>query len=80
MTTEEIAQKHKSSGAAGDPWESWFELIVAVILGLTTLGSAWSAYQSGLWSGIQTFRLAESTAAGGEPGKKVRLREPASRR
>jgi len=57
-------------GAVGYPWESWFELIVAVILGLATLGSAWSGYQSGLWSGIQTFRLAESTAAGRRAGEK----------
>jgi hypothetical protein len=70
MTTEEFAQKHESSGAAVYPWESWFELIVAVILGLATLGSAWSAYQSGLWNGIQTFRLAESTAAGRRAGEK----------
>src|SRR6058998_916303 len=70
MTTDEIAQKHESSGAAVYPWESWFELIVAVILGLATLGSAWSAYQSALWSGIQTFRLAESTAAGRRAGEK----------
>jgi hypothetical protein len=52
MTTDEIAQKHESSGAAGYPREGWFELLVAVILGLATLGSAWSGYQSGLWSGI----------------------------
>ena len=56
--------------AAGYPWESWFELIVAVILGLATLGSAWSAYQSGLWNGIQTFRLAESIAAGRRAAEK----------
>jgi hypothetical protein len=70
MTTDEIAQKHESSGAAGYPREGWFELLVAVILGLATLGSAWSGYQSGLWSGIQTFRLAESTAAGRRAGEK----------
>jgi len=63
MTTDEIAQKHESSGAAGYPWDGWFELLVAVILGLATLDSAWSAYQSALWSGVQTFRLAESTAS-----------------
>ena len=53
MTTDDIAQTPESSGAAPDPWES-----------LATLGSVWSAYQSGLWNGIQTFRLAESTVAG----------------
>jgi hypothetical protein len=69
--SDEMAQKHESSGAAGYPREGWFELLVAVILGLATLGSAWSGYQSGLWSGIQTFRLAESTAAGRRAGEKA---------
>jgi hypothetical protein len=46
------------------PRETWFELIAAAILGLATLGSAWTGYQSGLWGGIQDFRLAESLAAG----------------
>ncbi len=41
-----------------------------MILGLATLGSAWSAYQSGLWNGIQIFRLAESIAAGRRAGEK----------
>jgi hypothetical protein len=58
-------------GAVGYPWESWFELIVAVILGLATLGSAWSAYQSGLWNGIQIFRLAESIGAGRRAAEKA---------
>jgi len=58
-------------GAAGYPWERWFELIVAVILGLATLGSAWSAYQSAVWGGIQSFRLAESTAAGRRAAEKA---------
>ena len=70
MTSDEIAQKHQTPGPAKYPWENWFELIVAVILGLATLGSAWSTYQSALWSGIQTFRLAESTAAGRRAAEK----------
>jgi hypothetical protein len=44
----ETEQKEVVFSAAGDSWEKWSELIVAVILGLATLGSAWSAYQSGL--------------------------------
>ena len=66
----EAERKEGVFGAAGYPWENWFELIVAVILGLATLGSAWSAYQSGLWNGIQTFRLAESIAAGRRAAEK----------
>jgi hypothetical protein len=47
-----------------EPRETWFEFIAAAILGLATLGSAWSGYQSGLWGGIQDFRIAESLAIG----------------
>lgn len=47
-----------------EPRETWFEFIAAAILGLATLGSAWSGYQSGRWGGIQDFRIAESLAAG----------------
>ena len=41
-----------------------FETVAALILGLATLGSAWSAYQSSLWGGIQNFRVADAHAAG----------------
>ena len=58
-------------GAAGYLGERWFELIVAVILGLATLGSAWSAYQSALWGNIQSLRLAEATAAGSRAAEKA---------
>lgn len=67
----EADQKKEISGAEKDFLDSWLELIVAIVLGLATLGSAWSAYQSGLWNGIQTFRLAESTAAGRRAGEKA---------
>lgn len=67
----EAERNEEVFGAAGYPWERWFELIVAVILGLATLGSAWSAYQSAVWGGIQSFRLAESTAAGRRAAEKA---------
>jgi hypothetical protein len=49
----EADQKKEIFGAEKDFLDSWLELIVAIVLGLATLGSAWSAYQSGLWNGIQ---------------------------
>ena len=67
----EAERNEEVFGAAGHIWKRWFELIVAAILGLATLGSAWSAYQSALWGGIQSFRLAESTAAGRLAGEKT---------
>lgn len=39
--------------------ERWLEVGIAVVLSLATLASAWSAYQSSLWGGVQTFRLAD---------------------
>jgi len=34
-----------------------------IILGLATVASAWSMYQSALWNGIQIFKIVESGAA-----------------
>jgi len=48
MTTDEIAQKHESSGAAGYPREGWFELLVAVILGPGDVGL--SLERLSIWS------------------------------
>jgi len=67
----EVERNKEVFGGAGYPGERWFELIVAAILGLATLGSAWSAYQSALWDGIQSIRLAESTATGRRAAEKA---------
>lgn len=42
------------------------EILTAVILSLATVGSAWCAYQSTLWDGVQTFKLADVIFAGRE--------------
>jgi hypothetical protein len=39
------------------------EMALAVVLAAASVMSAWSAYQSILWGGVQTFRLASRTAA-----------------
>ncbi|MFO0801856.1 MAG: hypothetical protein U0791_01850 [Gemmataceae bacterium] len=44
----------------------WIDITCAVVLSLATVGSAWCAYQSALWSGVQTFRIAESNRLGRE--------------
>jgi hypothetical protein len=72
MDLNHEAERNKEVfGGAGYLWERWFELIVAAILGLATLGSAWSAYQSALWGNVQSFRLAEATGAGRRAGEKA---------
>lgn len=42
----------------------WVEIICAVVLSLATTCSAWCAYQSTLWGGVQTFRLTAASTAG----------------
>jgi hypothetical protein len=37
-----------------------FEVYNTIILAIATLSITWCSYQSSLWNGIQTFRLAES--------------------
>jgi len=67
---QEAERKESASRQERNSWENWFEVIAAVLLGLATLASAWSVYQSGLWDGIQTFRLAEVNIAGRQAAAK----------
>jgi len=39
------------------------ELMAAILMALVIISTAWSAYQSTLWGGIQTFTLREVSAA-----------------
>ena len=68
---QEAEQDENAPRQEGDPWGGWFEVIAAVLLGLATLASAWSGYQSSLWGGIQTFRLAEAETIGRKAGGKA---------
>jgi hypothetical protein len=47
----------------------WVEIACAVLLSLATMASAWCAYQSTLWNGVQIFRLAAANKAGRESAK-----------
>lgn len=49
-----------------DARHRWVEITCAVVLALATTGTAWCAYQSNLWGGVQTFRLAAANKAGRE--------------
>ncbi|HEX2885632.1 hypothetical protein [Vineibacter terrae] len=48
----------------------WREMLIAVVMGLATLATGWSSYQSSLWGGIQTFRLADMGGIGREAAVK----------
>ena len=52
-----------------DDRNRWVEIACAVLLSLAMMASAWCAYQSNLWSGVQTFRLAAESKAGRESTK-----------
>ena len=41
-----------------------FELVEAIVLSVAIVATAWSAYQAARWSGVQSLRLAETSAAG----------------
>jgi hypothetical protein len=41
----------------------WVEITCALVLSLATTASAWCAYQSTRWGGVQTFRLAAANKA-----------------
>jgi hypothetical protein len=44
----------------------WVEIVTAVVLSVATTASAWCAYESTRWSGVQTFRLAAANKASRE--------------
>jgi hypothetical protein len=51
-------------GVEKDRRGRWVEIACAVVLSLATMATAWCAYQSTLWGGVQTFRLAAANKAG----------------
>lgn len=65
-TTKRLEQQ------AGAPkWKSRSSALVLFLLGLSSLGSLWSAYQSNLWNRIQTFQLSTSAALSREAHDKT---------
>jgi hypothetical protein len=52
------------AGVESEQRSRWVEITCAVVLSLATTASAWCAYQSTLWGGVQTFRLAAANRAG----------------
>ncbi len=56
---DSILEKGKQSRSTG-----FIEVLTAILLSLATVGSAWCAFQSALWGGVQTFELAAAGKAG----------------
>lgn len=49
-----------------DGRKRWVEIASAIVLSIATTASAWCAYESTRWSGVQTFRLAAASKASRE--------------
>ena len=49
-----------------DQRNHWVQITCAIVLSMATTCSAWCAYQSTRWSGVQTFRLAAADKASRE--------------
>ena len=45
-----------------DPPDRWVEILAAVVLALATIASAWSAYQSTRWGGVEAEAYAQAGA------------------
>jgi hypothetical protein len=64
-----------SGSAASTRFEKWLEIGATLLLAFATVGSAWSAYQSKRWGGVQMFSM---VAANGARSEAVRLSDKAS--
>lgn len=60
-----------TSGQREEHWQDWLRVVAATVLSVAALASAWSGYQSGLWNGLQTFRLAEMASIGRRAAEKT---------
>jgi hypothetical protein len=47
-----------------DPASRLSDFLGLALMALATIGSAWSGFQSSLWSGVQTFALSDALRAG----------------
>jgi hypothetical protein len=64
-----------SGSVASTRFEKWLEIAATLLLAFATVGSAWSAYQSKRWGGVQMFSM---VAANGARSEAVRLSDKAS--
>jgi hypothetical protein len=42
--------------------QRWYEVAVACVLGIASVGAAWCTHQSGMWSGLQALQIADWNA------------------
>lgn len=56
------AAVEKPAPSAPGDWDRRTNMLALLLMALATFGSSWSAYQSSLWNGVQTFRLMDAAA------------------
>jgi len=54
-------------------WRDWLDIAATVVLALATILTAWSAFQSAKWSGLQTIAFSEASAARTESARAANL-------
>src|SRR5436190_15808851 len=62
METPEMLRRILAA-VEGHQRKRWVEITCAIVLALATMESAWCAYQSNRWGGVQTFKLAAANKA-----------------
>jgi hypothetical protein len=60
---EQVPSRQIDAAVAQPGRKPWVDVCGATILALATMASAWCAYQSSRWSGVQMFLLAEAAKA-----------------
>ena len=65
MSKSHVHIPHEPSEPAESPGQPhhWTEILAVVLFGVATVATAWCAFQASVWSGEQTFRLAEASVA-----------------
>ncbi len=52
----------KAKPRRADLLDRWTEILSAILLGLVTMATAWSGYQSARWGGVQSTKYSEASA------------------
>jgi hypothetical protein len=64
-SNQEQVQGNASKAAGhsrGELMDRWTEVLSAILLGLVTIATAWSGYQSARWGGVQSTKYSEASA------------------
>jgi len=66
-------QESQAQPSWAEEWDRRSTTLAVLLMALATLGSAWSAYQSSLWNGIQIFNLNDAATISRKAGEKMTI-------